>query len=265
MDETGPTFKIYEWSGVDMEKEERKWFPVMALRDMVIMPGTSVHFDIQNAFSLNAVNAAMEGEQEMVVVTAKNLNGKDRATLEQLYEVGTRVTVRQVLKLPKGVTRVLFVGRERVVIKEIVNDEAYSRVAVEEVPHQELEAEEQEARVRIVRDLLKQCSDSRLLNNPVAVTALNRIENLELLVDLTTETVPIPYHLKQRVLETVDLSERTEQLISILLNEIEISNIRAEIGEKLKDCVNQNQREYVLREQMKVIRKELGEDNAEDE
>lgn len=248
-----------------MEKEERKWFPVMALRDMVIMPGTSVHFDIQNTFSLNAVNAAMEGEQEMVVVTAKNLNGKDRATLEQLYEVGTRVTVRQVLKLPKGVNRVLFVGRERVAIKEIVNDEAYSRVAVEEIPHQVLEAEEQEARLRIVRDLLKQCSDSRLLNNPVAVTALNRIENLELLVDLTAETVPIPYHLKQRILETLDLSERTEQLISILLNEIEISNIRAEIGEKLKDCVNQNQREYVLREQMKVIRKELGEDNAEDE
>lgn len=250
-----------------MKNEQMEWFPVIALRDMVVMPGTSIHFDIQNVYSIRAVNAAMETDQEMVVVTAKTSDGQNKVSLDQLYEVGTRVTVRQVLKLPKGVIRVLLAGKERVVLKEITNDKDYSRAAIVEVSSRlhEMGQDEQEARIRIIQDVLKRCSESRILSNSVAAAALSKIDNLELLIDLTAEAVPMPVHLKQQVLQTLDLEERTERLISILLNEIEISNIRAEIGEKLKDCVNQNQREYVLREQMKVIKKELGEDNAEDE
>ncbi len=250
-----------------MSKENKNWFPMVVLRDMVIMPGTSVHFDIQNTFSINAVNAAMEENQEMVFVTAKASGGKNKVSLEELYEVGTKVTVRQVLKVPKGLIRVLLVGKERVILKSISNEDTYSKVKVLEVSSnlEEMGQEEQEARIRIIKDLIKRCSDNRIISNPIVNEALNKVENLELLIDLTAEAVPMPTSFKQQILETTDLIERTERLISILLNEIEINNIRDEIGEKLKDCVNQNQREYVLREQLKVIKKELGDENAEDE
>lgn len=104
-----------------------------------------------------------------------------------------------------------------------------------------------------------------LISNPVTLDALEKVKDLELLIDLATEAAPMPIQSKQKILECVDLANRTEEFLALLLNEISIADIRAELGEKLKDCVSENQREYVLREQMKVIRKELGEENTEEE
>lgn len=247
--------------------EDRSRIPMMVLRDMVIMPGTSVHFDIQRQVSINAVNASIEKNQDLFVVAAKTANFDDKISLEQLYTVGTIATVRQVLKLPKGLIRVLLVGKERAALNDLVYEEEYYKADVSEIRSNiELLTEtERIARIRTIKSVLRECEKNRMIPNEATISALNKVKDLEFLIDLTAEAVPIPTQLKQQILETVDLEERVEKLLTILLNEIEINEIRAELGEKLKDCVSRNQREYVLREQLKVIKEELGEENTEDE
>ncbi|MGN0153971.1 MAG: endopeptidase La [Lachnospiraceae bacterium] len=248
-------------------KNDKKQIPMMVLRDMVIMPGTSVHFDIQREVSINAVNYAMENNEDMFVVTAKSSLTEDNISKEQLYSVGTVVMVKQILKLPKGLIRVLIVGKKRAFLNAFYDEDKYYKADISEMEDNEdgLPDTERTARVRIIKDVLKQCEKNRIIPNEVTRTALNRISNLKLLVDLTAEAVPMQIEEKQQILETPDLEERVEKLLTVLLNEITISNIRIEIGDKLKDCVNKNQREYVLREQLKVIKEELGEENTEDE
>lgn len=248
------------------KNETEKTLPLLVLRDMVLMPGTTVHFDIQQNASINAVNTAMEKNMELFVVTAKPSFTGDQVTADQLYAVGTTATVRQVLKLPKGQMRILLAGKQRAYVNDVVQGAVYHYAQISMIDESvKMEKTEQTARIRIIRDLLKQCKKKQMISNDMLLATLSKIRSLELLVDLTAEAVPMPTTSRQQVLEEENLEARVDVLISILLNEIEISNIREEIGEKLKDCVNQNQREYVLREQIKLIKKELGEENAEDE
>jgi ATP-dependent Lon protease len=128
-----------------------------------------------------------------------------------------------------------------------------------------LSSQQKEAALRTVRDVLRQCEERKIIQNHITVAALYQVKDLKLLLDLVAEAVPMPIASKQSILECTPLSDRLERLLEIILNEIAVCDIRADLGEKLKDCVNKNQREYVLREQMKVIRKELGEDDVEDE
>ncbi|MBO5087497.1 MAG: endopeptidase La [Lachnospiraceae bacterium] len=239
--------------------------PMLILREMVLMPGTTVHFDIQQENSIHAVNVAMQNNSLIFVVTAKATSINENMTMEQVHSVGTLAMVRQILKLPKGQVRVLVNGVSRGQLHNIINDSLYHVADVIPLEKEtDIPKTEQTARIRIIKDLLKKYTKNRT-NNDNTVKALSKIRNLQTLIDLTTEAVPLPFSSKQEVLEELDLVKRSEILTSILMNEIEIMQIRDEIGEKLKDCVNQNQREYVLREQMKLIRKELGEENAEDE
>jgi len=252
---------------MDMEKKNEtvKTIPMLVLREMVLIPGTTVHFDIQQSSSIHAVNDAMENNLPLFVVTAKVMSAKDNLTPEQLYSVGTIANVRQILKMPKGQMRILLAGMERAYLNEIISGKNYSCASVTLMKTQEdMLQTEKTARIRIIKDLLKQCAKYRM-GNEMALSSLKKLRNLELLVDLVTEAIPLPFTSKQEVLEENHLEKRSELLTTILINEIEIMRIRDEIGEKLKDCVSQNQRDYVLREQMKLIRKELGEENAEDE
>ncbi len=247
-------------------KKQTEVFPLLMLKEMVLMPGTTVHFDIQNDVSVNAVNVALENNTNLFVITAKGLLEGDEVREEQLYSIGTIATVRQVLKLPKGQMRILLVGNSRARLKGLRNGENYTCAVVEPIEEtEELTKTEETARIRIIKDLLKQCHKKRMITNDVVLSTLNKIQNLNLLVDLTTEAIPVPIKSKQEILQELNVENRVEKLISIMINEIEITNIRDEIGEKLKDCVNQNQRDYVLREQMRLIKKELGEENTEDE
>lgn len=241
--------------------------PMMIVRDMVIMPGTSVHFDVQRQASVKAVNYALEHDKPMFVTMAKERIDEGKATLEQLYRIGTLVKVKQVLKLPKGLIRVMLYGVKRVKLSDFVYENEYyqAEYTVIESFSDELGMQYKEAALRSIKDVLKQCEQRKILQNHLAAAALYEVEDLEILVDLAAETVPLPVSAKQKLLETVKLTDRVEGLLAILLNEISVFDIRGELSEKLKDCVSKNQREYVLREQMKVIRKELGDDNTEDE
>ena len=249
------------------DEKNMRILPMLALKDMVIMPGTSVHFDIKKPVAVNAINVAMEQEQEMFVVMGMPANVGEEISMKHFCKVGTVVKVKQVLKFSKDVQRVLLMGIERASLEKLVYENEYYSAGIEKISDtvKVMEKVEVEARLRTIWDLLKQCEKRRMLSNPAAISELKKVENLGVLIDLATEAVPMPVQSKQQILECIDLEERTEKFIAILLNELSVCDIRTELGEKLKECVDKNQREYVLREQMKVIRKELGDENTEEE
>lgn len=261
---TEKSLGVTEELSLEIQKEH---VPVMILHDMAIMPGTSVHFDIQKDVSIKAVNETMEKGIEMLVIAAKSEQTGNDIKKEQLFSIGTIVQVKQILKLPKGVMRVMFMGIGRAKIEHLLFDDGYFQADItrETMLSDKLSDTENEAYIRSLKNVIKECEERKVLYNKVTIALLNRIDNLEILIDLTTEAVGVSFSYKQQVLEEVNLKNRAELLLKILLNEISICDIRAEIGDKLKDCVNENQREYVLREQLKVIKGELGEENTEDE
>ncbi len=247
------------------ENETGRIYPLLVLRDMVLMPGTTVHFDIQKEISIKAVNAALQSNRPIFVVTAKGTAPNDEVKQDQLYGVGTIATVRQILKLPKGQVRILLAGERRGKFLQLIKGNLYPCANVEDCKDIDtLSATDKTARIRIIKDLLTKCVRNHM-GNDVVVASVKKMKNLASLVDMTTEAIMLPFSAKQSILEETDLEQRVDLLISTLINELEIAKIREEIGEKLKDCVNQNQKEYVLREQIKLIKKELGEENVEDE
>ena len=242
--------------------------PMMVFRDLVMVPETSVHIDVQREDSLKAVEKAMNENLDLLVVTAKDAKLGDTFSVEDLYRVGTVVKVKQMLKLPKNVVRVMLLGQYRAQLEEISLDEKgihMAEISQFDTVKDTLSATENKAYLKTVKELLQACWENGILTNETIVTTLKKVRSLETLVDLLTEAVPIAVFKKQEILETADLKVRTEKLLAFLLNEIEIGEIRTDLINKLKECVNKNQKDYVLREQMKVIRQELGEEDSADE
>lgn len=246
------------------EIQNNQVVPMLVLFDMIVMPGTSVHFDIKRSGSIQAIHYALEHNQDLFVVMAKENRPEEVITVDKLYEMGTLVSVRQVLKLPKGNMRVLFEGKQRAQLLSIVEVAESFQAEVLPIIEQEniLSEEEQEAELRSLCSVLKQCAISKILPNEAVYDNLVRQHSLSLLADMAADAVPIRAKDKQKLLEEQDLGKRVEDLLSLLINEIHIAEIRNELGERLKDCVSKNQREYVLREQLKVIREELGEEES---
>ena len=250
---------------MEHDNETGRIYPLLILREMLLMPGTTVHFDIQKDISIKAVTAAMQSNRPILVATAKPTASDDEINTKQLYSIGTIATVRQILKLPKGQVRILLAGERRGKLIQLIKGNHYPCANVCEYEDIDtLSATDKTARIRIIKDLLTKCAKSHM-GNEVVVASVKKMRNLSALIDMTTEAILLPFSAKQSILEEKDLEQRTQLLISTLLNELDIARIREEIGEKLKDCVNQNQKEYVLREQIKLIKKELGEENVEDE
>lgn len=250
-----------------MRKKVNQTLPMIIFRDLVMMPETSVHIDVKREDSLKTIEYAMKENLDVFVVTAKDAALGDTFSRKDLYEIGTIVQVKQMLKLPKDVVRVMLLGQNRARLKAVVEDPAchMATVAVVETQKDTLSDTQRRAYLKTVKDLLVQCESNGIITSETVVNTLKKVRSLETLVDLIAEAAPIATAQKQKVLETIDLKERTEALLEILLNEIEIGQIRTEIIGKLRECVNKNQRDYVLREQMKVIRQELGEEDSQDE
>lgn len=250
-----------------MRKKVNQTLPMIIFRDLVMMPETSVHIDVKREDSLKTIEYAMKENLDVFIVTAKDAALGDTFSRKDLYEIGTIVQVKQMLKLPKDLVRVMLLGQTRARLKNVVEDPACHMATVAAVNTQKdtLSDTQRRAYLKTVKDLLVQCESNGIITSETVVNTLKKVRSLETLVDLIAEAAPIATDQKQKVLETVDLKERTEVLLEILLNEIEIGQIRTDIIDKLKECVNKNQRDYVLREQMKVIRQELGEEDSQDE
>jgi ATP-dependent Lon protease len=241
--------------------------PTVALRGTTILPGMILHFDVSRERSIKAVEAAMLQDQKIYLVTQKDSNVEIPGILD-LYQVGTIAYIKQVIKLPQNLLRVLVEGTERAELLSFSQEYPYLKADVACYEDQEEEsypAAVKDAMYRSIREMFhRYCAESGKINKEIVAQILN-IQNLEDLVEQVSVNLPLSYQNKQKLLEAVTLQEQYELLGTILSNEIEVLQIGKDLQKKIKARIDKNQREYILREQLKVIREELGEDNVADE
>ena len=244
--------------------------PMVALRGVAVLPEMVRHFDVSREKSLKAIEEAMEGNQKIFLSAQKDIEAED-PKMADVYRVGCVATIRQIVKLPKKINRVLVSGDTRACINTIEFEEPYLRANVTTMPDEDTSVEDigaeehplnMEAMLRGMKDIFKEY----LLKNPKLSKELalqiENINELSRLVDIIAANVPFSYLDAQQLLEETNLMRRYELLAYKLVNEIQILNVKDEIQAKVKERVDKNQREYILREELKLIREELGDDNT---
>ncbi|TGY95721.1 endopeptidase La [Petralouisia muris] len=243
-------------------KEENKNIPAVALRGMTILPGMVAHFDVSRSRSIHAVEAAMMKDQTVFLVTQKNVEKED-PELEDLYSIGIIAVIKQVIKLQNNVVRVLVEGETRARLSEMEWGE-YLIAEVEPLQREEemLPAEIQAAMIRGIQETFTRYCLMNPKHGKELARQMVEISDLEKLLDYIGNNLSVGFEEKQKILEAGTVQERYETLMIILLNEINIIQIKTEFQTKVKEKVDKNQKEYILREQMKLIREELGEDNT---
>lgn len=238
--------------------------PAVALRGMVILPAMLMHFDISRERSIHAVEDAMM-EDEKIFLVAQRDPDTDEPVMDDLYRIGTVAHIRQVIKMQDGVIRVLVEGEERAELCELLSADPYLSVQVKCALDTDEEPEEK-VQLGMLRGVQETFTRYAAVHGRISKDLVTRIQEetqLGAALDLIANNLAVGFQGKQRLLEAVLLTERYEVLVGMLLQEMEIIAIRNEFQEKVKREVDQNQKEYLLREQMKVIREELGEDNTE--
>ena len=241
-----------------------KSLPMVALRGLTIMPETVVHFDVSRERSITAVQQAMMEDQKIFLVAQKSIETEDPGQ-EDVYSIGTVATVRQVIKLPKKIVRVLVSGEQRGRLTGISEKEPYLKAEVELLEETDFGIEDEiqkEAMARNLREVLTEYADKSGKMSKEAVKELISIEDLKKLTNEIACSVPFSYTEQQKLLEELDIKKRYEKLCSELTDEIQIIDVKKEIQKKVKELVDRHQREYILREELKVIRQELGEDSG---
>ena len=243
---------------------EIKSLPMVPLRGMTIMPGMVVHFDVSRARSIAAVQEAMVEEQKIFLTAQKSIDAEEPGEAD-VYGTGTVATVRQIIKLPKQIVRVLVSGETRGRLKEIEFSDPYLRAKIEVLQDSEQDVPEDvnaEAMERSLKDMLVEYASKNGKMSKESVAQLMEIKGLRRLVDEIAANIPLYYTDQQEILDETDLKKRYEKLAFKLVNEVQIMNIKDEIQRKVKERVDKHQREYILREQLKLIREELGEDST---
>ena len=239
--------------------------PAVALRGMVILPGMIAHFDISRQKSIRAVEQCMMESQKIFLVAQRDVE-QENPGLEDLYRIGIIAEVKQVIKLQNNIIRVLVEGDERAELSSFVETEDYLVAEIARFDEAVDDGLFEDAKTAMVRSIQETYAKYQTLNPRAGKELLKQagtVTDLEKLMDLIANNLPVAYPEKQSILEAVSLTERYEVLLSLLLKEIEVTAIKNEFQAKVKERVDRNQKEYILREQMKLIREELGEDNTE--
>lgn len=239
--------------------------PAVALRGMVILPGMVAHFDVSRAKSIKAVEEAMMDEQKIFLVAQKDVE-QENPDIEDLFKIGIIAEVKQVIKLQNNIVRILVEGKERAELSAFLENPDYLLAEIirfDEEVDDGLPEEAKEAMLRSIQETF----GKYVVVNPQMGKELQRqlseITDLEKLMNQLANSLPVHFEEKQKILDAVSMTERYEVLMALLLKEIEIIAIKNDFQAKVKAHVDKNQKEYLLREQMKVIREELGEDNTE--
>lgn len=248
-----------------------RMLPTVALRGMTVLPGAIIHFDLNREKSVAAIEQAMVTGGRVFLITQKNTEDND-PSFEQLYHVGTVALVKQITKLPNHVIRVLVEGIGRGLFTGINEENSeFIEAAVEELSGEaendilgtDMEHKAQtEAMLRQVKEYFAGYAGYYPKLGQNAMKRYADINNLGYLIDQMTMNMPLEYTYKQKVLEAVALSERYDVFCEILINEIEVAKIRTDLTQKIKGKVDKNQKEYLLREQLRYIREELGDDDS---
>ena len=249
-------------------EEVTKVLPAIALRGTTILPDMIVHFDISRPKSVRAVEEAMLGDQKIFLITQKDPDTEVPGLLD-VYKIGTIAVIKQVVRMPKDVLRILVEAERRAELLNFEEEESeYLRAEValftgsDEMQFSDIE---QEAMLRNLKELFAvYCEQTQKVSKELAGQILGT-EEVGKLVDQICMNLPLDYVNRQKLLEAVELSERYDTLCVMIANEIQIQEIRSEIQGKIKERIDKNQRDYILREQLKVIREELGEDNSRTE
>ena len=240
--------------------------PAIALRGTTILPGMIVHFDVSKERSVKAIEAAMLHDQKIFLVTQIDPE-VESPDLAGVYHVGTIAYIKQVVKLPQNLLRVLVEGTGRATLVKFEQEFPFIRSEITPVDEEEMQMPEpvMEAMHRSLKELFhRYCMENGKVSKELVAQILN-IDNVEELVEQIAVNIPLSYQNKQKILEALTLEERYEVLGAILGNEIEIMQIGRDLQKKVKARIDNNQREYILREQLKLIREELGEDNTADD
>lgn len=239
--------------------------PAVALRGMVILPGMIAHFDISRDKSIKAVEKAMMEEQKIFLAAQKDVE-QEEPGINDLYQVGIIAEVKQVIKMQNNIVRILVEGKERAKLESFVETTEYLLAEVlrlEDDTEEELAPEVKEAMVRSLSETFQKYATVNPRIGKEMQRQMSETKELDVLMDQMANNLPIYYEQKQRILEAVSLTERYEVLLGILLKEIDVIAIKNDFQAKVKERVDKNQRDYILREQMKLIREELGEDHTE--
>ena len=242
---------------------ETQVMPAVALRGITILPDMIVHFDVSRKKSIRAIEEAMTKGQRIFLITQKDSKVEDPSE-DDLYKIGTVAMIKQVAKVPKDMLRVLVEGMERAELIQLEDGLSYLEAEVDVIEQEEenLPDTVKEAMLRSMRELFgAYCKENQKMNQEQVRQTLE-IEDIAELVDHIAMNIPLTFQQRQQILESVSLSDRYETLGVILSNEIEVMRLRTEIQEKVKQRIDKNQRDYILREQLKLIREELGEDDT---
>ena len=238
--------------------------PMVALRGMTILPEMVVHFDISRERSIEAVQEAMAKDQKIFLLAQRNLEVENPEE-KDLYRVGTIATIKQIMKLPKQILRVLVAGEERAVLNHVEFSEPYmmANITIPEEDEPVIEGEiNREAMTRGLREMYMNYAMKNPKVTKDMANQIKEITDLKKLVNQISANLPLGYQELQEILEETDFMKRYELLSFKLVNEVQIMNIREEIQTKVKERVDEHQREYILREQLKLIREELGDDTT---
>lgn len=239
--------------------------PAVALRGLTILPGMIAHFDISRERSLRAVEEAMEQDQKIYLVTQRNVDSED-PTQEDLYQMGVVADIKQVVRLQNDVVRILVDGISRAALLGFTDNEKYleAEICYCDSNADSLPEDLREAMLLGVREAFHRYAAVVGKISKELIRQIDQYEDLEKLIDYVTNNLPVSYELKQQVLEAEDINDRYQVIVSLLLSQVEVISIKNELQKKVKVRVDKHQKEYVLREQLGVIREELGE-NADSE
>ncbi|MCB5599574.1 endopeptidase La [Blautia hansenii] len=237
--------------------------PAIALRGTTILPDMIVHFDVSREKSMKAIEKAMVQDQKVFLITQRDPETEEPAQ-EDLYKIGTIAEIKQLVKTKKNMVQVLVEGQERGELLRFEENPLYleAEIALFEEEQEEPEGNVKEAMLRGIKELfVRYCNENPKLSKDLAGQILE-LEDVRRVIDQIAVNLPMKYEDKQKILEAVNLEERYEVLGGILCNEIDIMQIRTDLNSKVKERVDKNQRDYILREQLKVIREELGDQDT---
>ena len=244
----------------------KKVLPMLALRGKYIYPNSVIHFDVSRSKSVRAIEEAMQNDQMIFLDNQIDPAMEDPKSYD-LYQIGTLARIRQVVKLPQNIIRVFAEGMFRAEILEVCEEEPIFRVeaAYQHTEQQEFEQDEKEAVFRALKESFEKYTGVWNQMDPNVYSYILMQTDLEVFVDHLATHLPFSLQNKQKLLEEMDLKRRCELMLVLLEQELRLAYLRLDIQEKVKENIDDNQREYVLREQLKVIREELGETNIADE
>ncbi len=248
-------------------RDQTFYLPAIALRATTILPGMIVHFDVSRTRSVKAVEAAMLSDQKIFLITQKNPETEIPA-LSDVFQIGCTASIKQVVKLPQHLIRVLVEGVSRAELLQFRQEYPYLEAEIEETEEENLQLYDSSMIMAMHRSLNELFSKYCLGSGKIGKDLMNQIlesPDLQALLEGITVHLPLTWESRQKLLETSSVSERYELLAAVLSQEIDVQTITAELQKKVKARIDKNQREYFLREQMKVIREELGEENTVDD